>query len=269
MDRGDQLGRHPRTVYRDLEALQIAGFPIYTDTHFHDSLESLFKKVKATLPKKSLGYLDQIEQVLHAGLKPYKEYGKFREIINQVNEAALEKRRLEILYYAMSQRKRTKRKVDPYRIWFFNGTFYLIGYCHLRKQIRTFALDRIRMLSPTEDTFAVPEDFKLEDFLRSSFGVFQGKPRKVKIRFAQEVAGYIQEKVWHESQKIRPQKDGSILFEAEVAGTDEIKYWIMTWGAKAEVLEPASLREEIRREAAEILGRYEPPSVREGTKRWS
>ena len=295
----DELECHPRTVYRDLEALQIAGFPIYTDredgkslwslldtvkhqipipftltelmalyfsrdmlkvfkhTHFHDSLESLFKKVKATLPKKSLGYLDEVEQVLHVGLKPYKEYGKFREIINQVNEAALEKRRVEILYYAMSQREKTKRKVDPYRIWFFNGTFYLIGFCHLRNEIRTFALDRIRMLSPTEETFAVPEDFKLEDFLRSSFGVFRGKPGKVKIRFAPEVAGYIQEKVWHESQKIRPQKDGSLLFEAEVAGTDEIKYWIMTWGAKAEVLEPASLREEIRREAAEILGRYE------------
>ena len=301
----DELECHPRTVYRDLEALQIAGFPIYTDredgkslwslldtvkhqipipftltelmalyfsrdmlkvfkdTHFHDSLESLFKKVKATLPKKSLGYLDEVQQVLHVGLKPYKEYGKFREIINQVNEAALEKRRVEILYFAMSQRKKTKRKVDPYRIWFFNGTFYLIGFCHLRKQIRTFALDRIRMLSPTEETFEVAEDFKLEDFLRSSFGVFQGEPRKVKIRFAPEAAGYIQEKVWHESQKILPQKDGSLIFEAEVAGTDEIKYWIMTWGAKAEVLEPASLREDIRREAAEILAMYEPPLVQE------
>jgi len=230
---------------------------VFKDTYFHDSLESLFKKVKSTLPPGSLDYLDQVQQILHVGLKPYKEYGKFREIINQVNEAALERRRVEILYFAMSQRKKTKRKVDPYRIWFFNGTFYLIGFCHLRKTIRTFALDRIRMLSRTEERFVVPEDFKLEDFLRSSFGVFQGEPQRVKIWFAAEVAGYIQEKVWHESQQIRPQKDGSILFEAEVAGTDEIKYWIMTWGANAEVLEPASLREDIRKEAAGILDRYE------------
>lgn len=93
--------------------------------------------------------------------------------------------------------------------------------------------------------------------------------KKVKIRFAPEVAGYIQEKVWHESQKTHPQKDGSILFDAEVAATDEIKYWIMAWGAKAEVLEPASLREEIRREAAGILARYEPPMAREDTSGYS
>ncbi len=182
---------------------------------------------------------------------------------------ALQKRRVEILYHAMSRQKRTKRKVDPYRIWFFNGTFYLIGFCHLRNDVRTFALDRIRMLSPTGETFEVAADFKLEDFLRSSFGVFQGKPRKVRIRFSPEAAGYIREKVWHESQKLRPRKDGSLLFEAEVAGTDEIKHWVMTWGAKAEVLAPASLREEIRRETAEMLTKYEPPSMREDTTRWN
>jgi predicted DNA-binding transcriptional regulator YafY len=295
----DELECHPRTVYRDLEALQIAGFPIYTDrqdgrslwslldtvkhqipipftltelmalyfsrdmlkvfkdTQFHESLESLFRKVKSTLPPGSLEYLDQVEQILHVGLKPYKEYGKFREIINQVNEAALNRKRVEIVYFSLSQRKKTKRRLDPYRLWFFNGTFYLIGYCHLRKTMRIFALDRIRMLHQTEESFAVPEDFRLEDFLRSSFGVFQGEPCRVRIRFAPEAAGYIQEKIWHESQKILPQKDGSLIFEAEVAGTDEIKFWVMTWGANAQVLEPESLREEIRREAAVMLTRYE------------
>lgn len=295
----DELECHPRTIYRDLDALQVAGFPIYTDrqdgkslwslldsvkheipipftltelmalyfsrdmlrvfkdTQFYDSLDSLFNKVKSTLPPGSLNYLDEVKRVLHVGLKPYKEYGEFREIIRQVNEAALEKRRIEIVYFAMSQRKKTKRKVDPYRIWFFNGTFYLIGYCHLRKTMRIFALDRIRMLHQTEEHFEAPEEFRLEEFLRSSFGVYQGEPRRVKIWFAAEVAGYIQEKIWHESQEIHRRKDGSILFEAEVAGTDEIKHWILTWGANAEVLAPESLREDIRREAAAIVKRYE------------
>ena len=74
--------------------------------------------------------------------------------------------------------------------------------------------------------------------------------------FPPDAASYIKEKIWHESQEIHPQDDGSIIFEAEVAGTDEIKFWIMSWGSKAEVLEPESLRDEIREEAEVILERY-------------
>ena len=294
----EELECNPRTIYRDLEALQVAGFPIYTDrmegrnlwslldtvrheipipfsltelmalyfsrdmlkvfkdTVFYDSLESLFQKIKTTIPPESKKYLKNVEQILHVGLKPYKEYSKFKEIINRVNEATQKKKSIDIVYYTMSRKKESKRKVDPYRIWFFNGTFYLIGKCHLRGEVRIFALDRIKILHLTKDSFVIPEDFNLDDFMRPSFGVFQGEPIKVKIWFHTDVAGYIKEKIWHESQEIHPQDDGSIIFEAEVAGTDEIKFWTMSWGSKAEVLEPEPLRDEIREEAEVILERY-------------
>ena len=112
------------------------------------------------------------------------------------------------------------------------------------------------MLHQTKDTFEVPEDFSFEDFMSPSFGVFQGEPIKAKVRFDPDVAGYIREKIWHESQEIHTQEDGSIIFEAEVAGTEEIKFWIMNWGSKAEVLEPESLREEIHTETLSMLERY-------------
>ncbi len=324
MARGDQLGRqwriiqtlitskmgksaaelaeeiecHPRTVYRDLEALQVAGFPIYTDrvggknvwslldtvkheipipfslpelmalhfssdmmkvfrgTVFFDSLESLFQKVKTTLPPESNKFIKNVEQTLHIGMKPHNKYSKFKEIIKQVNDAAVHKKTIEIVYYAMSRKKESKRKVDPYKIWFFNGTFYLVGLCHERGEVRIFALDRIKMLHQTNEPFEVQEDFDFEDFVRPSFGVFQGKPTRVKAWFSPDVAGYIKEKIWHEDQEIQPQNDGSIIFEAEVAGTDEIKFWIMSWGSHALVLEPESLRDEIRAEADAVLAKY-------------
>ena len=298
-DLASELECHPRTVYRDLEALQVGGFPIYTervegenlwslldtvkhtlpipfsltelmalyfgrdmlkvfrDTVFYDSLESLFQKIKTTLPPESINYLKNVEQTLHVGLKPYKEYGKFKEIINQVNEAAITKRSVEIVYFTMSRKKETRRTVDPYKIWFFNGTFYLIGYCHVRKEVRIFALDRIKMLHQTREHFDVLKEFDLEDFMRPSFGVFQGEPVKIRVWFAADIAGYIKEKVWHESQKMETLEDGSIFFEAEVAGTEEIKFWIMSWGSKAMVLEPRSLRDEVRREIKTMMGGYD------------
>ena len=132
----------------------------------------------------------------------------------------------------------------------------MIGYCHLRNEVRVFALDRIKMLHQTKESFEVVEDFDFEEFMRPSFGVYQGKPVKVRIWFSPDAAGYIKEKIWHENQEIVPQKDGSIVFEAEVAGTEEIKFWIMSWGSKAEVLEPQSLREEIRVEAEAAVEKY-------------
>jgi len=86
---------------------------------------------------------------------------------------------------------------------------------------------------------------------------------RVRIWFSPDVAGYIREKIWHETQKITPHKDGSIVFEAEVAGTDEIRFWIMSWGSHAEVLEPGSLRDKIRAEAEAMANRYKGPIVAE------
>ncbi len=197
------------------------------------------------------------------GIRPYKDYGRFREILNQVNDAALNRRTVEMVYYTMSRRKETRRRVDPYRVWFFNGTFYLIGKCHLRGEVRIFALDRIRLLHQTKDTFEVPEDFDLEDFLRPSLGVFRGEPERVRIRFSPEVAGYVKEKVWHPSQALHPQPDGSLLFEAELPVTEEVRAWVMGWGAGAQVLEPTSLQDLIRSEAEAILAGYESGMVRE------
>jgi predicted DNA-binding transcriptional regulator YafY len=124
-------------------------------------------------------------------------------------------------------------------------------------------LDRIKLLHLTKATFEIPEDFSLDKFLKPSFGVFQGEPTRVRIWFSPEVAGYIREKIWHESQKIENQEDGSLILEATVAGIREIKYWVLGWGSHAVVLEPGELREEIRDEALRMLGRLEGRVIKE------
>jgi predicted DNA-binding transcriptional regulator YafY len=144
----------------------------------------------------------------------------------------------------------------------------MIGHCHLRREVRVFPLDRIKMLHQTKESFEVAEDSDFEEFMRPSFGVYQGKPVKVRIWFSPDAAGYIKEKIWHDTQEIVSQKDGSLVFEADAAGTEEIKFWVMSWGSKALFLEPESLREEIKAESESLLGKYgehplavEEPSV--------
>ena len=328
MARGDQLGRqwkiirrliaskrgksvrelaaeldcHPRTVYRDLEALQVAGFPVYNErmdnrslwslldsakhlipvpfnltelmalyfsrgmlktlkeTIFYDALESLFQKVKTTLPPEYLKYLSQFEESLEVGLKPYKNYSGHGEIISSVNRAVVRREYIDIAYYTMNRKKMTRRTVAPYKIWFFDGTFYILAFCRLRDGIRLFALDRIKSLKATADHFEPPDDFDVDSLLQSSFGTFLGDPAEVVIRFSADIAGYIEEKVWHASQEIEKQDDGSILFKLKVAGIEEIKFWVMTWGAKAQVLEPLSLRDAVKKEIEKMRDVYSAPS---------
>ena len=122
---------------------------------------------------------------------------------------------------------------------------------------------RIKMLHQTKDTFEVPEDFSLDDFMRPSFVVFRGEPTRVRIWFSADVAGYIRERIWHDTQEIHPQVDGSVIFEVEVAGIEEIKFWVLRWSSEALVLEPESLRDEIRVEAESLLKRYEKEGEKE------
>jgi len=208
------------------------------------------------LPPESKNYLAMVEKSLKAAPQPYKQCDQFKEVIQQVNEAVMQQKRIEIVYFSMHRRKISRRKVSPYKIWFHGGTFYLIGHCSWAGDVRIFAIDRIKMLHPTEERFELPPNFDIDAFMQHSFGVFNGDPTPVTIWFASEVAGYVKEKIWHPSQKIRELKDGSVIFSAEVAGTEEIKFWVRSWGPNALVLEPESLREALHTEAALMLERY-------------
>ena len=280
----DLEGVSLRTAYRDLEALQDAGFPLFSErrkntqywafvdtysfqvpqpfsltelmslhlygdlvrvfkgTVFHDSLESLFKKVRATLPPQTLGYLERIQSAFAVGIRPYSEYGRFREIINRINEAVLEGRRVEIVYHPLKREEQTRRKVDPYKIWFFEGVLYLIGFCRLRGEIRMFVLDRISMLSLTDETFDPPQDFSVDDFMRHSFKVMHDELHDVTIRISRGWARWAEEKIWHESQKSKKLPNGRLELSFRVAGLEEIKRWVLSLGPEAVVVSPARLQ---------------------------
>ena len=297
-DLAKNLDCHQRTVYRDLKALEVAGFPIYTEnsngknhwllldsarnpmpvpfslpelmalyfgsnvlkvlkgTVFYDALQTVLKKVKSSIPPESEKYLNRVEKSLQTRPGPYKNYSKFKKHIELINEAVFSGRVMEIVYYTMSRKKSRQRKVAPYRIWFHNGGFYLIGHCKWRDGIRIFAVERIKKIDLTDETFEVPEEFDVDSFMRGSFGVYHGRPEKVRILFSADIAEYIKEKIWHESQKLHDTPGGSVLFEADVACTEEFKAWVMRWGARAIVLEPEKLRNEIQAEAVEMMAGY-------------
>ncbi len=293
-----ELECHSRTVYRDLEALQMAGFPLFTEqagartfwsvlgtgrrtmplplsltelmalyfsrnmlkvlqgTAIFDSLSSLFDKVRATLPPEYAAYLDKLSQSLEVGVKAHKPYRRFQEILDLVNQATQEQRHIEIDYFSMHRSALTRRRVAPYKVWFYDETFYVIGFCELRGDIRIFAVDRIERLEILDSRFEPPAGFDANAFMQASFGVFQGETVQVRIHFAPAVAGYIEERVWHPTQILEHQSDGGLIFSAQVAGLEEIKYWTLKWGAGATVLAPEALRAAVAEEVKKMADNY-------------
>ena len=287
-----------RTIYRDLEAIQEAGFPVYTDrierkshwkliegfksdvplpltttelmslhmsreilkvfdgTLFQESIESLFDKVRASLPPETIRYLERVSGKVKVGFGPPKNFQDLKEIVSEISEATAQKRQVEIRYRAASTGKETTRRIDPYQVWAMNGGFYLIGLCHLRNSVRTFAMDRIQGLTILKESFHLPRDFSLEDYLQTAFRVMRGDPKIVKVWFSQGAARVVQERIWHPTQEIREQDDGSLVITLEVPINYEIISWILGFGSAAEVLQPVSLKKRIVEELEASLGRY-------------
>ena len=232
-------------------------FKIFQGTVFHESLKALLDKVTATLPPETLSYLDRMRSSFSMRSKPYKDYGRFREMIAQVNRAAAEYRTIEIAYHGLQDETAVVRKVDPYKIWFYDGTIYFIGLCHLRNQIRTFVIDRIHMLRLTDAKFESIKIFVFEEYIKHSFKVMHDELYTVRIRISPSWARYVGERTWHESQQIQNLFDGGIEIVLRVAGFDEIKQWVLSLGPEAEVVEPEELRVDIKESLSQTLATYE------------
>ena len=92
--------------------------------------------------------------------------------------------------------------------------------------------------------------------MRHSFKVMHDELYTVRVRISPGWARWVGEKIWHESQKIKRNGDGSLELTFLVAGLDEIKRWVLSFGPEAVVLEPEKLKEMVRKDLSRNLVQY-------------
>jgi proteasome accessory factor B len=297
----EALGCVRRTVYRDLDALMYAGFPVTSErrdgkvyyrfldsfrmgqvpftpdellalafsedllrslegTVFHESIQAALAKIRAGLGPELSKYLERLGEGFRVLPGPHKRYAAFREIIRTLNEGVLAHRTLEMRYRTGRTGEEAVRRIDPYKVWYLGGALYVIGHDHRSGEIRTFAVDRIQTLESTDARFEVDPDFDFDRYTASSFGVVAEPAVRVRLRFGPEWAAYVEERQWHASQSAARRGDGGLDLEMEVGGTRELASWILSFGDGVEVLEPASLRDEVRERLRSALARYPQPA---------
>jgi len=138
---------------------------------------------------------------------------------------------------------------------------YLIGFDEPADAMRTYKVERIRSATLTQDRYEIPEDFDPDRWLANSWGIWSSDTTptaQVRLRFAPSVAHRVKEAVWHRSQELTELPDGGLEMAVTVAGTVEIRPWILSWGEGVEVLEPPELREAVATAVREAAARYGP-----------
>lgn len=219
-----------------------------------EELSSLLKKITGVLSRHMV-LEEGREEPLSFQMIEYSPASE--EVFRTILEGCLRKRRLRFIYYSPSSDERRERVVDPYHLLNYMGTWHLIGYCHLRREIRDFSLNRISEPVLLPESFELPLGFDFQEYFYSSFGIYKGKAKwKVTLRFSSEKSRWIRDQVWHRDQKVRYLGDGSMEISFPVSDFSEIQREILRHGSDVEVIRPKALRRLIKAEAEEILKKY-------------
>jgi predicted DNA-binding transcriptional regulator YafY len=277
-----------RTVYRDIVSLSQAHIPIYYDRGYKFASDNFlptlnfnldeYLTLKAVLESSPLyrsgagrSRIKTIKSKIEACLSPtVVEERKYAspymaidikstlaepapEKIYAAVESAVKNNRTLRLKYNSIKSGIVEREVDPYFLIFIERAFYFVGYCHLRKEVRTFRTDRVIEAQATEKSFRPRKDIDPAKYFEDSWGVFSGPPVQVEVIFSGTAARVAALGKHHPREKITKLDKGRVKYEVTVRGIEEICRWLLGFGGEALIVKPPRLKNEIIKRARELL----------------
>jgi predicted DNA-binding transcriptional regulator YafY len=171
--------------------------------------------------------------------------------------ALLKRNRVWIKHYNRKEDRETEREISPQRLVHYRDNWYVDGYCHLREDLRSFAVDAIREAAIRDARAKEVPDAELDEYLGSGYGIFAG--RKVEwatLKFSSEAARWVSAQSWHPKQRARVEKDGSYVLEVPYAEDRELVMEILKFGADVEVVVPGRLRARVASALKAAAQRY-------------
>lgn len=265
-----------RTIFRDVETLSSAGIPVYmskgkgggisllpdfvlnkaiiTDEEKEDILSSLnavkavnLSKTDTALKKLSSLFGESNTDWIEVDFSSWTNEQNETETFNTIKSAILGKRIISFSY-ASAKGQRTTRIVEPLKLCFKSGAWYIYGYCKSRDDFRFFKLRRVRELSVSDQIFqrrSPKQVFFYEN-------MFQEEYVKLKLKLSAEVAY----RVYDEFDSYEQNEDGSFIAEINYPKGEWIFYYITSFGSQCEVLEPEDVRNDVKAELQNTLKHY-------------
>ena len=285
-----------RTIFRDLNMLEMAHIPYYFDRqrrtyrinqHFFLSPVNLTLsealalmvsarrrrgssmlplaaasgraalKLESVLPQSVREYLGTaLESVAIVPAASARQRG-LDETFDRLLSAIAQSKVCRLIYISFHEQKQITLNVEPLRLMFVSRAWYLIGYSRMHHQRRTFKLGRIRKLTVTDESFDPAGRAVPEPEFGDAWCMIpEGTVYDVHLRFSPKVAGNVAEVNWHHSQRVEWKGDGSIDFYARVDGLGEITWWVLGYGDEVRVLTPERLAKRVASVSRKVAAKY-------------
>jgi predicted DNA-binding transcriptional regulator YafY len=270
-----------RSIYRDITSLSEANVPIYYDNGYKlasnnflpplnftceeysclrlalessplartgdkgDLLKQVCAKIDAGLSEATRDRRKTAPDVAHIEIENTQARKQVEQYYSTIEKAISDQNCLKLDYVTIEHGP-TKRTVEPYFIIFRRHAFYFVAFCQMRKEFRTFRIDRIKKLTITTEEFARRRGVRADDYFADSWQLYQGEPIEVVVRFRGRAARVVSSSQHHLKEVVTAVGDDEVLYRVTVNGTEEIRRWILGFGDEAEVREPASLRADVQ-----------------------
>ncbi len=285
-----------RTIYRDLEVLSQARYPIanagygkgYRFTgrfalypmnlteeermafsalsvwleslgkQMSPALRRAYQKVMAALAKEQKDTKLFMERLEEAVQLGKPHYAQETgNLFPKIFHAIVYQRTIEAVYHSQGRNETRKRRMDPYHILPREHRLYIIGFCHDHQDFRIFRLSRFLDVKVLNEEFE-KRPFDIHKYMENTWSIERGNENvRFLVRFSPNVARYVLEEELFLMPKFIKQPDGSVLMEVTVNNSNEFLRWLHTYGLDAEILEPVVYREQMRKKLQQWLALYE------------
>jgi len=180
-----------------------------------------------------------------------------REVFEALSVGLLSRRRIHMRHLKRGSGEFSERVVSPQRLVHYRYNWYLDAWCHIRNDLRVFAVDAIKSAQVIEEPAREVADENMDRVLGAGYGIFSGAETQTAVlRFTPERARWVADEVWHSRQAGRIEADGGYVLELPYSQEPELVMDLLRHGSGVRVLAPESLRATVARELAVAARQY-------------
>jgi len=181
-------------------------------------------------------------------------------LLEKLEQAKVSQHSLTIEYHTSYEDSAKQREIDPYGIIYWNNKWYTIAYCHLRNEIRSFRVDRIKKITITDSKFQrpnnfLPRKFFLEGLLYASEG--SGKFITVRVKGKPYAIDEIGLHWFLGHHVVERTSDEIFITMDEKSVFTNVPYLLLPFGKDIQIIEPISLKMKLSEISAELANYYE------------